>query len=57
MSCFGSLLTPAYFYVNRYEQRHYSALSHTRSDVGPKPYGCGNYCKRLPISCAPCPQN
>ncbi|KAJ7280918.1 Metallo-dependent phosphatase-like protein [Mycena rebaudengoi] len=27
----------------KYEQRHYSALSHTRSDVGPKPYGCGNY--------------
>ncbi|KAK7055838.1 Metallo-dependent phosphatase-like protein [Favolaschia claudopus] len=24
-------------------QRHYSSLSYTRSDVGPKPYGCGNY--------------
>ncbi|KAJ7162799.1 Metallo-dependent phosphatase-like protein [Mycena crocata] len=26
-----------------YEQTHYASLSHTRSDVGPKPYGCGNY--------------
>ncbi|KAJ7194412.1 Metallo-dependent phosphatase-like protein [Mycena pura] len=26
-----------------YEQRNYASLSHTRSDVGPKPYGCGNY--------------
>ncbi|KAJ7491353.1 Metallo-dependent phosphatase-like protein [Mycena galericulata] len=26
-----------------YEQAHYSALSYTRSDVGPKPYGGGNY--------------
>ncbi|KAJ6482223.1 Metallo-dependent phosphatase-like protein [Mycena vitilis] len=26
-----------------YEQAHYSSLSYTRSDVGPKPYGCGNY--------------
>ncbi|KAJ7469854.1 Metallo-dependent phosphatase-like protein [Mycena galericulata] len=26
-----------------YEQAHYSALSYTRSDVGPKPYGSGNY--------------
>ncbi|KAK7008215.1 Metallo-dependent phosphatase-like protein [Favolaschia claudopus] len=26
-----------------YEQKHYSSLSYTRSDVGPKPYGCGNY--------------
>ncbi|KAJ6541191.1 Metallo-dependent phosphatase-like protein [Mycena vulgaris] len=26
-----------------YEQAHYAALSHTRSDVGPKPYGSGNY--------------
>ncbi|KAJ7698347.1 Metallo-dependent phosphatase-like protein [Mycena rosella] len=26
-----------------YEQAHYSSLSHTRSDVGPKPYGSGNY--------------
>ncbi|KAJ7156198.1 Metallo-dependent phosphatase [Mycena filopes] len=26
-----------------YEQKHYSALSYTRADVGPKPYGCGNY--------------
>jgi hypothetical protein len=27
-----------------YEQKHYSNLSYTRSDVGPKPYGPGNYC-------------
>ncbi|KAJ7141700.1 Metallo-dependent phosphatase-like protein [Mycena crocata] len=26
-----------------YEQSRYSALSYTRSDVGPKPYGSGNY--------------
>ncbi|KAJ7196231.1 Metallo-dependent phosphatase-like protein [Mycena pura] len=26
-----------------YEQAHYAALSYTRADVGPKPYGCGNY--------------
>ncbi|KAJ7635246.1 Metallo-dependent phosphatase-like protein [Roridomyces roridus] len=26
-----------------YEQAHYSALSHTRSDVGVKPWGSGNY--------------
>ncbi|KAJ6522405.1 Metallo-dependent phosphatase-like protein [Mycena capillaripes] len=26
-----------------YEQAHYSTLSYTRSDVGPKPYGSGNY--------------
>ncbi|CAD6563925.1 MAG: hypothetical protein TREMPRED_002378 [Tremellales sp. Tagirdzhanova-0007] len=26
-----------------YEMAHYSSLSHTRSDVGPKPYGNGNY--------------
>ncbi|KAJ7339733.1 Metallo-dependent phosphatase-like protein [Mycena albidolilacea] len=26
-----------------YEQAHYAHLSYTRSDVGPKPYGCGNY--------------
>ncbi|KAF7340592.1 Metallo-dependent phosphatase-like protein [Mycena sanguinolenta] len=26
-----------------YEQAHYSELSYTRSDVGPKPYGSGNY--------------
>lgn len=28
-----------------YEQAHYSSLSYTRSDVGPKPYGSGNYCQ------------
>ncbi|KAF8143723.1 Metallo-dependent phosphatase-like protein [Mycena galopus ATCC 62051] len=26
-----------------YEQAHYPELSYTRSDVGPKPYGSGNY--------------
>ncbi|KAJ7098550.1 Metallo-dependent phosphatase-like protein [Mycena belliarum] len=26
-----------------YEQAHYPTLSYTRSDVGPKPFGCGNY--------------
>ncbi|KAF8175704.1 Metallo-dependent phosphatase-like protein [Mycena galopus ATCC 62051] len=26
-----------------YEQAHYSLLSYTRSDVGPKPWGSGNY--------------
>ncbi|GFZ45087.1 hypothetical protein JCM24511_02813 [Saitozyma sp. JCM 24511] len=26
-----------------YEQAHYGSLSYTRSDVGPKPYGNGNY--------------
>jgi hypothetical protein len=31
-----------------YEQKHYSNLSYTRSDVGPKPYGPGNYCTHLP---------
>jgi hypothetical protein len=31
-----------------YEQKHYSNLSYTRSDVGPKPYGPGNYCMHLP---------
>ncbi|KAJ7025799.1 hypothetical protein C8F04DRAFT_1268785 [Mycena alexandri] len=32
-----------------YEQTHYAELSYTRSDVGPKPYGSGNYCKRVPV--------
>ncbi|KAF7305655.1 Metallo-dependent phosphatase [Mycena chlorophos] len=27
----------------QYEQKHYADLSYTRSDVGPKPYGPGNY--------------
>lgn len=27
----------------QYEMAHYSQLSYTRSDVGPKPYGNGNY--------------
>jgi hypothetical protein len=27
-----------------YEQKQYSNLSYTRSDIGPKPYGPGNYC-------------
>ncbi|KAJ7749638.1 Metallo-dependent phosphatase-like protein [Mycena metata] len=26
-----------------YEQKHYPTLSYTRADVGPKPWGCGNY--------------
>ncbi|KAJ6623711.1 Metallo-dependent phosphatase-like protein [Mycena sp. CBHHK59/15] len=32
-----------------YEQSKYAALSYTRSDVGPKPYGSGNYCRWVPI--------
>lgn len=28
-----------------YEMAHYSALSYTRMDVGPAPWGVGNYCK------------
>lgn len=36
--------------IIRHEQSKYRKLSYTRSDVGPAPYGNGNYCafaKRL----------
>lgn len=45
--------------TKRYEQAHYAHLSYTRSDVGPKPYGCGNYCRCFIFlfqSHSPCPQ-